>query len=64
MVLAMILGRIFERSLRQTVTLSAGDLRIFIEKPIAAFLLSIAVIVMIIPLIQWLWKRRWAGQRV
>jgi putative tricarboxylic transport membrane protein len=64
MVLAMILGRIFERSLRQTLTLSAGDLSIFIEKPIAAFLLSIAVLVIIIPVVQWLWKRCWAGQRV
>ena len=64
MVLAMILGRIFERSLRQTVTLSAGDLSIFIEKPIAALLLSFALIVMIIPVVQWLWKRCWAARRV
>ncbi len=58
LVLAMILGRILERSFTQTLQVSAADLSIFIQKPISAALLSITVLVMLTPAIRWLWTRR------
>jgi putative tricarboxylic transport membrane protein len=58
LVLAMILGRILERSFLQALQVSAGDLAIFVEKPIAAALLAVAVLVMLTPVVRWLWKQR------
>ena len=40
--LAFVLGRILERSLRQALLISRGDLSIFLTKPISAVLLGIA----------------------
>jgi putative tricarboxylic transport membrane protein len=40
--LAFVLGRILERSLRQALLISRGDLSIFLTKPISAALLGIA----------------------
>jgi putative tricarboxylic transport membrane protein len=41
--LAFVLGRILERSLRQALLISRGDISIFVTKPISAALLGIAV---------------------
>lgn len=57
LVLAMILGRILERSLQQSLKVSAADPMIFIEKPISAALLAVGALVMIFPLVKWVWKR-------
>jgi putative tricarboxylic transport membrane protein len=57
LVLAMILGRILERSVQQALKVSGADLAIFIEKPISAALLAVGVLVMLIPLGKWIWKR-------
>jgi TctA family transporter len=40
---------------------SAADLRIFLEKPIAAGLLFITGLVMLTPAVRWLWSRRGAA---
>jgi putative tricarboxylic transport membrane protein len=58
MVLAMILGRILERSFLQSLQVSGADLRIFIDKPISAALLAVAGLVMLTPVARWLWSRR------
>jgi putative tricarboxylic transport membrane protein len=42
LVLAMILGRILERSFVQSLQMSAGDLGIFVERPVSAALLAVA----------------------
>jgi len=60
LVLAMILGRILERSFMQSLQVSAADLSIFIEKPIAATLLLVTAFVMLTPAVRWLWNRRHA----
>ena len=64
LVLAMILGRMLERSFLQSLQVSAADLTIFIEKPISATLLSITAIVMLTPVARWLWSRRRVAQYI
>ena len=64
LVLAMILGRILERSFLQALQVSAADLSIFIEKPISAALLSVAALVMLTPVARWLWRQRWIAHGV
>jgi putative tricarboxylic transport membrane protein len=61
LVLAMILGRILERSFLQSLQVSAADLSIYIQKPIAAILLFITAFVMLTPAVRWLWSRRGAA---
>jgi putative tricarboxylic transport membrane protein len=58
LVLAMILGRILERSFMQSLQVSAADLSIFIQAPISATLLLITAFVMLTPAVKWLWSRR------
>jgi len=59
LVLAMLLGPILERSLQQSLKLSAGDLGIFINKPISLTLLLITAVMMLIPAAKgaWIWSR-------
>jgi TctA family transporter len=44
------LGRILERSLRQALLISRGDISIFVTKPISAALLGIAVAMILGPI--------------
>lgn len=62
LVLAMILGRILERSVQQALRLSGADPMIFIEKPISAILLAVGVLVILLPLLKWARKRYAAAQ--
>ena len=48
-VLTLILGPLMERSLRQSLEMSQGDLRIFLESPIAVILLASAALILIAP---------------
>jgi putative tricarboxylic transport membrane protein len=48
-VLTLILGPLMERSLRQSLEMSQGDLRIFLESPIAVVLLASAALILIAP---------------
>jgi putative tricarboxylic transport membrane protein len=57
LVLAMILGNILERSVHMSMTISGADPMIFIEKPISAMLLAVGVLILLIPLFKWGWKR-------
>jgi putative tricarboxylic transport membrane protein len=58
LVLAMILGRILERSFLQSLQVSAADLSIFIQEPISATLLLVTAFVMLTPAARWLWRQR------
>jgi putative tricarboxylic transport membrane protein len=49
LILALILGPILERSLQQALLTSAGDPMIFVDRPISAALLGIAVLVTLVP---------------
>jgi putative tricarboxylic transport membrane protein len=51
MILGLVLGPIFENSLRQSLTLSHGSGAIFVTRPIAAVLLALAVIAVSVPLL-------------
>jgi putative tricarboxylic transport membrane protein len=49
LLLALLLGRLLERAFLQSLQLSAGDLGIFLQKPIAATLLALTATVVLLP---------------
>ena len=56
LILAMILGPILERSLQQSLISSGGSPVIFVEKPISAVLLVVAVFLLVTPVLKRLWR--------
>ncbi|MDP6430574.1 MAG: tripartite tricarboxylate transporter permease [Rhodospirillales bacterium] len=58
MVLAMVLGRILESSMQQSLIMGGGDPVIFVERPISATLLAVGALLMLKPMAQYLWRRR------
>jgi putative tricarboxylic transport membrane protein len=54
LVLAMILGPQLEASLRRSLIYSRGDLGVFFERPIAATLLALALLMLLSPVFRWL----------
>jgi putative tricarboxylic transport membrane protein len=58
LVLAFVLGAIMENKLRTALIISAGDLTTFVTKPISAVCLSIAAIMLLMPLIPQLRRKR------
>ena len=63
LVLAMILGRILELSVQQSLIMSGGDVLIFTQKPISAALLLVAGFVLITPILQYLRRKKTAPQK-
>jgi len=57
LLLAFVLGRILERSLRQALLISKGDMGIFIHKPISAFLLGIVALMILLSVAWALYQR-------
>ena len=57
-VLGLVLGPLVERSLRQSLTISHGDLSIFVTRPISAVLTAIALLSLFAPAVRWLWRAR------
>jgi len=51
LVLAYVLGRMAEESIRQTLLLSRGSAAIFLDRPIAAAFLGAAVAVVLLPIV-------------
>ncbi len=62
MVLGLVLGVIFENSLRQSLTLSHGSISIFFTRPISAFLLACALAAVVAPWILRLAQTRKAAR--
>jgi putative tricarboxylic transport membrane protein len=56
-VLAIVLGPLAERSMRQSLLLSQGEFTIFISRPISATCIAIAIALMLYPLVL-SWRRR------
>jgi putative tricarboxylic transport membrane protein len=56
LVLALVLGRLAENSLRQALILSAGSVWIFFTKPISAVFMVAAILAYLNPVLRWLWK--------
>ena len=57
-VLAIVLGPLAERSMRQSLLLSQGEFSIFVARPISATCIAIAAALMLYPLVQSWWRRR------
>ena len=57
-VLALVLGPLVERALYQSLTLSHGRSNVFFTRPISATFLFMVLIVLSVPIIRWVRKRR------
>lgn len=55
LVLALVLGPMVERSLRQSLTISHGDVGIFFSRPISATLMTVAMLSLFAPLLRAMW---------
>jgi len=62
LVLALVLGPMFEESLRQTLIMSNGSLAIFFTHPISAILVIISLALLVSPLIFRKQKRLQGGE--
>lgn len=51
MLLGFVLGKLMEQKLRQALTLSRGSLMTFIERPVSAFLLAVALVIIVVALL-------------
>ena len=61
-VLAIVLGPLAERSLRQSLLSSQGDPMIFLERPISLICILIAVALVLVPVFQKMKRKRKAEQ--
>jgi putative tricarboxylic transport membrane protein len=57
LLLAFVLGRILERSLRQALLISRGDVSIFFTRPISATFLAIVILMIFTPILMVLYRR-------
>ncbi len=58
MLLGFVLGKLMEEKLRQSLILSRGSFTTFIERPVSATLLAIALIMLVIALLPAMSKKR------
>jgi len=56
--LGLVLGPLFEKALGQSMIIARGDATIFLTRPISATILTIAIILILTPLVRWLMGRR------
>ena len=61
LLLAFVLGRILERSLRQALLISRGDVSIFFTRPISAAFLAVVALMILTSIGMVLYKRRKAN---
>jgi putative tricarboxylic transport membrane protein len=53
LILGFVLGDAMERALRQSLMMSQGDLMTLVQRPISAIMLSLALVILLIPLFGW-----------
>ncbi|MCX5733630.1 MAG: tripartite tricarboxylate transporter permease [candidate division NC10 bacterium] len=58
LILALVLGKLSENSLRQALMLSGGSMAIFVTHPISAFFMGAAFLAYMTPVMRWYLKRR------
>ncbi len=58
LLLALILGPMVERALRQSLIMSNEGLMIFLTRPVSAVFLALAIVALFAPLLQQIWLRR------
>jgi len=56
-VLGLILGPMLETHFRRALIISRGDYGVFLQRPIAAGLLTVAAVYLLLPLLSWAWRR-------
>jgi putative tricarboxylic transport membrane protein len=61
LVMAMILSPLMENNLRQSLALSHGSFSIFFTRPISAILMITAIVLLILPNLPWIRKKKWEG---
>ncbi len=59
LVLALVLGPVMEKSFRQALIADQGNVFTFVERPLSATFIAIALVFFLLPLL----KRLWSGQR-
>jgi putative tricarboxylic transport membrane protein len=57
MAFTLILGPLTEKALRQSLSMSGGDMSVLVRGPISTGLMIIAALVLAFPLFRWLWGR-------
>jgi putative tricarboxylic transport membrane protein len=57
-VLAIVLGPLAESSVRQSLIMSHGSFAIFVDRPISAVIMAIAVLLFVLPIVKIMRKRR------
>jgi putative tricarboxylic transport membrane protein len=62
LVLALVLGPMLERALRQSLQMSLGSPEIFVTRPVSAIILAVALLALLYPLITWMRARRSSRQ--
>jgi putative tricarboxylic transport membrane protein len=58
LVLAVVLGPIMEKAFRQALISAQGDPLTFIERPLSATFVGLAVVLFVLPFVKPLWRRR------
>jgi putative tricarboxylic transport membrane protein len=58
LILAFVLGPIFERTFRQSLIMSRGSLFIFLQRPISAVLMSISIFLLLFPSLRYFLRGR------
>jgi putative tricarboxylic transport membrane protein len=58
LILALVLGPMFDVALRRSLLTSAGDITTFNTRPISAVLLGCALVILVFPLLPWFKKKR------
>ena len=61
LVLAMILGPQLEASLRRSLIYSHGELGVFFERPIAAALMALALLMLLSPIFRWAFGHKFSA---
>ena len=61
LVLALVLGPVMERTFRESMMISRGDLSSFVTRPISGTILAIGVLVLLLPPLLGLYKRATSG---
>ncbi len=61
LVLALVLGDLAENALRQSLIISQGSLLIFFKSPISAVITAAALVLFLLPVLTFLWRRLGGG---
>jgi putative tricarboxylic transport membrane protein len=62
MVLGLVLGGMLEKTLNQSLYMSRGDVRVFVERPISGTLLALVALILVVPPLAHLLGRRRAAR--